>query len=292
MLLIFCFLPVGLAQKTSLVRDGEIPERLCGGFQWSEGPVFHPDGFLLFTDMPRNTIMKFERGKLSVFRKKMAQPNGLALDEHGRLHVCQHGKGRLIRISKRGRVSVLARKFKGKRLSHPNDLVIRSDGGIYFTDHGFSPDKEKEEGRFPDMAGVYYLPSEGALKCVSTDFIKPNGLALSPDERRLYVNDTERSEIRVFEVSPDGSLSDGNVFAVMHGDRGVADGMETDDGGNIYSAGPGGIWVFDPKGILIEKIAFPEQVSNLAWGDDGRSLYVTTGQSLYRLKMNTGKRLR
>lgn len=235
--------------------------------------------------------MKYDRGKLSVYRKKMAQPNGMALDENGRLYVCQHGKRRVIRISKRGRVSVLAKKFKGERLNHPNDLLIRSDGGIYFTDHGFSAEEKKEQGEV-DRAGVYFLPAEGALRRVATDLARPNGLALSPDERRLYVNDTERSEIRVFEVSSDGTLSGGDIFAAMDGDRGVADGMETDDAGNVYSAGPGGIWIFEPSGSLIEKIVFPEQVSNMTWGDDGKSLYVTTGHSLYRLKMKSGKRLR
>ncbi len=286
----FCFF-VHAAEAESLIREGEVPEKLCEGLQWGEGPVYHPDGYLLFSDMPQNTIMKYSPGKLSVYLRGMAKPNGLALDAQGRLYVCQHGERRIIRIEKDGGVTVLADKFNGKRLNNPNDLVIRSDGSIYFTDHSFS-NHARSQVKELAFNGVYFCSPNGELRWVSNDFARPNGLALSPDEKHLYVNDTEHCYIRAFDVASDGTLSGGSIFAEMSGKDGVADGMETDAEGRVFSTGPGGVWIFDTTGALIQKIDFPEQTTNLAWGDDGKSLYVTCGHGLYRVKMKTGERIR
>jgi len=283
--------PARSAKAESLVQKGAVLEKLCDGFQWAEGPVYHPDGYLLFSDMPKNAIMKYGSGKLSVYLSGMEMPNGLALDAQGRLCVCEHHGRRVIRLEKDGAITVLADRYLGKRLNAPNDLVIRSDGGIYFTDHSFSH-PEKTEIKELDFNGVYFLSSSGTLRLVSNDFARPNGLALSPDEKRLYVNDTERGHIRVFNLGQGGMESGGSVFASMSGERGIADGMKTDKEGNVFSTGPGGIWVLSPSGTLIQKINLPEQASNLAWGDDGKSLYITCGGSLYRLKMKTGKQIK
>lgn len=275
-------------------------ETLSGGFKFIEGPVWDKRGFLLFSDISANTIYKWTPdGQISIFRHPAGRANGNTLDLEGRLITAEHDR-RLIRTEKNsaltaklaggnppsGRLRVLAQRYGSKRLNSPNDVVVKSDGSIYFTDPPYGISKEKEELGF---YGVYLRSPDGTLILLTKEMVRPNGLAFSPDEKKLYVSDSENGHIRVFQVKSDGKLTNGRVFAQLQApaDKGVPDGMKVDVQGNIYCSGPAGIWVFSPNGQLLGKIIVPEVVTNLAWGDlDYKSLYITATKSLYRIRLN------
>lgn len=270
-------------------------EKIAGGFEFTEGPVWHPDGFLLFSDIPANTIYQWrplaERGtastgeEISVFRQPSGKANGNALDILGRLVTAEHENRRLSLTKKDGQVVTLASHYQEKRLNSPNDMVVKSDGSIYFSDPPFGIKPEQEELGF---YGVYHLTPDGTLTLLVDDFVRPNGIALSPDETKLYVNDSQEGHIRVFDVRPDGTLDNGKLFAKLKppGKDGAADGMEVDVEGNVYSTAPGGIWIFSPNGELLGIIEIPEPPANLTWGDsDGRTLYITAKSGLYRIRL-------
>jgi gluconolactonase len=193
------------------------------------------------------------------------------------------------RIDGQGRVEALAEAYQGKRLNSPNDVVVRSDGSIFFTDPPYGL-RNGTEGKELPFNGVFRLDSGGALHLLVDDFERPNGLAFSPDEKTLYVDDSARFHIRAFDVAPDGSLSNGRVWAELKGkpeERGVPDGMKVDADGNVYCTGPGGVWVFGEGGRLLGRVVMPEVTANLAWGDpDWRTLYLTASTSLYRLRLS------
>lgn len=266
-------------------------ETLDGRFKFNEGPVYHPDGYLLFSDEQQNTIYRWDpRARTEVFRHPARRPNGLALDGQGRLLVCEHETRRVSRTEADGRIVTLADRFDGKRLNSPNDLVVRGDGTIFFTDPPFGL-PNLSEGKELSVNGVYKLSSNGTLTLVAKDFELPNGLVFSPDEKRLYVNDSAKRHIRVFQVKADGTLSGGRVFARMPGeaDEWGADGMKVDARGNVYSAGAKGVWIFAPTGKLRGRIFAPEVITNLAWGDkDRKTLYLTGMTSLYRVRRAVG----
>jgi sugar lactone lactonase YvrE len=261
-------------------------EKLSDGFKFTEGPVWHPSGFLLFSDIPANTIYKWTSdGKVSVFRRPVGNSNGNTLDREGRLITAQHNR-QLTRIEKNEKVSVLAERYQGKRLNSPNDVVVKSDGRIYFTDPPYGIKQEQEELGF---YGIYRWQADGTLSLLSKQMLRPNGIAFSPDEKKLYVSDSEKLYIRVFDVKADGSLTNSKVFAQLPGpkDKGVPDGMKVDITGNIYCSGSGGVWIFSPTGQLLGKIAVPESVTNLAWGNkDYKTLYITASNSIYRIRLN------
>jgi gluconolactonase len=276
-------------------------ERVAGGFEFTEGPVFR-DGALLFSSPNTNTIYRWEEGRgVTVFRSKSGyagtdigryhQPgsNGLAFDPDGRLAICQHGNRRVIRVNPHGDVTVLADAYEGRRLNSPNDLVYRSDGTLYFTDPPFGlPEAFDDPARELDVSGVFRV-RDGEVVLVCADLEGPNGLAFSPDERFLYVGnwDLERKVIMRYEVDAAGDLSNGVVFHDMTGAPGedAIDGVKVDAAGNVYACGPGGIWVLSPEGRRLALLGLPEEPHNLAWGEDDRTLYVTALTSVYRLRL-------
>jgi gluconolactonase len=279
-------------------------ERLADRFQFTEGPVWVPDGYLLFSDPNANRIYRYSPdGQVSIFRTKSGyagidvgdygQPgsNGLALDGQGRLTICEHGNRRVSRLEKNGVLTVLADRHEGKRLNSPNDLVYRSDGALYFTDPPFGLPRFHDDPRKElPFSGVFCL-RVGTLAVVSTDLLGPNGLAFSPDEKYLYVDnwDVKKKVVMRYEVRPDGTLAGGTVFFDMAGAPGeeALDGLKVDRQGNLYVSGPGGVWVISPAAKHLGTLRLPELPANFAWGDeDGRTLYFTARTGLYRLRLN------
>ncbi len=285
-------------------RDAKI-EKLASGFLFTEGPVWHPDGFLLLSDPNANTIYRWTPdGQVSVFRPKSGyagvdigeykQPgsNGLTLDAEGRLSINEHGRRRVVRQERNGTITVLAERYDGKRLNSPNDLVYKSDGTLYFTDPPFGLPKVFDDKRKElPFSGVYRVVN-GKAHLLTRDLTGPNGLTFSPDERFLYVSnwDEQRKVIMRYPVRPDGTLGTGTVFVdATRSDPGEQawDGVKVDREGNVYAAGPGGIWIIAPDGTHLGTISAPETPANLAWGDeDARTLYMTARTGLYRIRLN------
>jgi gluconolactonase len=278
-------------------------EKLAGGFGFTEGPVWVSNKYLLFSDIPNNAILKWDPSegtsefmKRSGYNRTDAPPgshigsNGLTLDREGRLIICEHGNRRITRLGMDGSRTVLADKYQGKRLNSPNDVVCKSDGTIYFTDPPYGlPQRDTDPEKELLFNGIYRL-SEGQLQLLCKDLNRPNGLAFSPDEKYLYVSNSDSARkiwVR-FDVASDGTLSKGGVFydATQESAEGVPDGLKVDRLGNLYCTGPGGIWIFAPTGKHLGTLEFPEPPANCNWGDDGKSLYITARTSLYRLRLN------
>jgi len=278
----------------AILDDNAQVEKVAGDFQFTEGPLWHPEGFLLFSDIPANTIYQWTPNKKpEIFRRPSGNANGNTLDREGRLLTAEHSNRRVSRTEKDGSIVTLASQYEGKRLNSPNDLVVKSEGSIYFTDPPYGIKPEQEELGF---YGVYRLAPDGKLTLLVKDFVRPNGIAFSPDEKKLYVNDSEKGHIRVFDVKPDGTLENGQLFAELKdpSKKGVPDGMKVDQEGNVYSTGAGGIWVFSGSGNLLGILEVPEVAANLAWGDslqdssasrDYKTLYITASNSLYRIRL-------
>jgi gluconolactonase len=269
--------------------DQEI-EELATGFGGergpAEGPVWWQEGaYLLFSDIGNNRRMKWEPGKgVTLVQQPTNEANGLTRDRQGRLVACEHLARRVTRQDPDGSITVVANNYHARRLNRPNDVVVKSDGSIYFTDPGLG----RIESEL-DFCGVYRVsPDLGSIHVLVWDFVMPNGLAFSPDESILYVNDSRRRHIRAFDVEPTGllALATDRVFATLQDDRiGVADGMKVDVEGNVYCTGPGGIWIFAPSGTHLGTIATGVQTTNVAWGDAGWStLYFTTWHTLGRIR--------
>src|SRR5215471_1673256 len=287
----------------AILTPGTKIQRLAAGFQFTEGPVWdRAGGYLLFSDPNNNLIYRWSPdGEVSVYRShsgytgfnvgEYGQPgsNGLTLDREGRLTINEHGNRRVTRLEKNGVLTVLADRYKGKRLNSPNDLVYRSDGVLYFTDPPFGLPKFFEDPRKElPFSGVFCLIN-GELKLVSTDLDGPNGLAFSPDEKFLYVDnwDIKRKIIMRYEVRPDGTLTNGKVFfdATAEPGEDAWDGMKVDQEGNLYLSGPGGLWIISAEGKHLGTIAGPEHPHNMAWGDaDGKTLYLCARTGLYRIR--------
>ncbi|MGE0462807.1 MAG: SMP-30/gluconolactonase/LRE family protein [Vicinamibacterales bacterium] len=295
------------ARARLALPDEPVLEHLASGFQFTEGPVWNPaDQSLLFSDPNDNTIYRWrDEDGVSVFRVKSGytgadiglyhQPgsNGLALDSQGRLTIAEHGNRRVTRLEKNGALTILADRHQGKRLNSPNDLVYRSDGALYFTDPPFGlPRVFDDPLKELSTSGVFRL-KDGRLDLLSTDLEGPNGIAFSPDERYLYVTnwDVRRKVIMRYEVAADGTLAAGRVFFDMTGAPGedALDGVKVDDAGDLFVSGPGGLWVLDAAGVHLATVRLPELAANMAWGDDGRSLYLTARTGLYRLRTRIGR---
>ena len=252
--------------------------QLGTGFTFTEGPIWHPvDHYLLFSDMPADVRRRWDaRGGVREVRRPSNKHNGMTYDADLNLIVCEHATSSLVRERADGRREVLATHFDGKELNSPNDVCVRSDGSIYFSDpwYGRMPVYGVERPRQLGFQGVYRVPPGGGQPQLLVDrnrFDQPNGLCFSPDEKLLYVNDTVKCLIWAFEVNADGSLSTGRMFASgirSELEPGVPDGMKCDAEGNIWVTAPGGVWVYSPSGSLLGKVRVPELVSNLAWGGD------------------------
>jgi gluconolactonase len=288
----------------ALVPAGAVAQRLATGFDFTEGPVWH-DGGLLFSSPNTNCVYRWTPpGRVTVFRPKSGytgvdigryhQPgsNGLSLDPSGRLVICQHGNRRVLRVNPHGDTTVLADAYDGKRLNSPNDLVFRSDGTLYFTDPPFGLpggfDDPKKELPFSGVFGV----RDGSTFLLTDELTGPNGLAFSPDERFLYVGDWDLAHKAVvrYPIAPDGSASGpGELFVDLTDEPGedAIDGIKVDRAGNVYICGPGGIWVVAADGAVLGLLRLPEAPHNLAWGDDGSTLYVTAMTSIYRIALTT-----
>jgi gluconolactonase len=269
-----------------ILDDSAKLEKVAGDFQFIEGPIWHPDGFLLFSDIPANIIYKLTSNQqVEVFRRPSGKANGNTLDKENRLLTAEHENRRVSRTEKDGKVITLADRYEGKRLNSPNDLVVKSDGSIYFTDPSYGVSKDREELGF---YGVYRLASDGKLTLLVKDLVLPNGIAFSPDEQKLYVNNSEAKYIAVFDVKPDGTVTNERLFADLKdaSQGGVPDGLKVDLEGNVYSTGPGGVWILSPDGKVLGKISVPETATNLAWGEsDRKTLYITANTSLYRIRL-------
>jgi gluconolactonase len=276
----------------TVVESGD-PELLATGFQFTEGPVWHPDGYLLFSDIPANRIHRWTPdGQVDVWREPSGNSNGLTLDRENRLVACEHGNRRVSCAGADGSVNSLADRYEGRRLSSPNDLVVKSDGTVYFTDppYGITPSESSsysEEQEQP-CNGLYRILGDGSVELLVDDFDRPNGLAFSPGESILYVDDSPRRHVRAFDVRADGSLTNSRIFADMdHPQPGSPDGMKINAEGTLFVAGATGIWVFEPDGACLGVLVTPERPANCAWGDDDRrSLYITARPSLYRIRVS------
>ena len=277
--------------------------KLAEGFKFTEGPVWTRDG-LLFSDPNANTIYRYSKdGKLSVFRTpsgysgtdiaEYRQPgsNGITLDHAGYIVFNQHGNRRIVRLDNEGRESVVADRFEGKRFNSPNDLVYRSDGTLFFTDPNFGLPKFGDDPRKElPHTGVYSL-YKGKLRLLTTELSGPNGIALSPDEKYLYVGnwDDNKKVVYRYELQPDGSVRNGRLFIDLTPIKGedAIDGVKVDVEGNVYISGPGGLHVVSAAGKLLGTVITPQHVHNMAWGDDdGKTLYLCARTGLYRMRLN------
>jgi gluconolactonase len=282
--------------------DPWAPVRQLGtGFQFTEGPIWHPrDGYLLFSDMPGDVRRRWDRSGVTEVMRPANKCNGLTYDADLNLLVCEHATSSLVRERPDGRRETLASHFEGMELNSPNDVCVKSDGSIYFSDpwYGRMPVYGVERPRQLGFQGVYRIPPGGGEPQLLVDrylFEQPNGLCFCPTEDRLFVNDTVQHLIRVFDVLPDGRLGSGRVFAsgiVSPTEPGVPDGMKCDAQGNVWVCGPGGVWVYSIRGDLIGKLRVPELVGNLAWGGpDWRTLFLTATHSVYAVETKVGPRI-
>jgi gluconolactonase len=283
-------------------------ERIAGGHKWVEGPVWNrKEGYLLFSDVAKNSVYKWQDGKgESLFLKPSGytgktpfdglEPgsNGLTYDQEGRLVLAEHGDRRIARLERSGRKTTLVDRFDGKRINSPNDLVFKSNGDLYFTDPPFGLPKSFDDPRKElPFQGVYRYSKNGKLMLLAHDIKAPNGIAFSPDEKKLYLSNADRNNAVwiVYGVAPDGNIVNGKVLfnatASTKSKRGVPDGMKLDREGNLFAAGPGGIYVIGPDGAHLGSIETGLPTGNVAWGEDGSTLFITSNTNVYRLKLTT-----
>lgn len=265
------------------------PEQIATGFEFAEGPAWHPSGYLYFVDLRRSQRLRVHigSGTVEVTAENTNRSNGQVFDHSGRLAVCQSGLRRIIAINDDGTETVLADRYQGKRLNAVNDIVVHSDGSLLFTNpQGQLSGPDAEIG----YSGVYRIDGDGEVTEVCAGMNLPNGLAFSPDESLLYVSNTRPDpKLYVFDMLPDGTAVNQQVFSEMPlidgtEKNGVPDGMKVDAAGRVYCTGPGGIWAWEPGGSHIGTLEFPEVTTNIAFGgSDGRSMFVTTHHAVYRL---------
>jgi gluconolactonase len=287
-----------------LVPPNALIEKCAEGFNWSEGPVWFKDS-LVFSDVPENVIFQWKPGQTAatVFMKPsgMLTPhpgfqeqgsNGLGVDAQGRLLICQHGERRVARVEKDGSQTALADRFEGKHFNSPNDLALRKNGDLYFTDPPYGLEKLNDSPiKELTWNGVYRIAADGKVSLVIKDLTFPNGIAFSPDEKTLYiaVSDPKHTNIMAYDVQADGSVANGREFfnaeaAKKPGLKGGCDGMKVDAHGNVWATGPGGVLVLSPQGKHLGTLLTGQQTGNCAWGDDGSTLYICADMFLCRVK--------
>ena len=275
---------LGAIGSAALAQESQEPqmERVATGFQFTEGPAWSREGFLLFSDVPNNNIIKYVPGqKATIFRENSNGANGNVFDAQGRLYSCESRTRRVVRMDKKGSIQVLAEKWEGKRLNAPNDIVVRKDGHAYFTDPAFG---NQADTRDLDFYGVYHITPKGELNLIAKPTGRPNGIAFSPNGHVLYVANSDEHNVRAYDVDRNGDTAGERV--VISGVDGVPDGIRVDEKGNIYVAA-NGIAVYDPHGKLIETLGMVETPANCTFGDsDFDSLYITARTSLYRIRRN------
>ena len=301
----------------AIVPEKATLQKVAGGFTWTEGPVWIHAGYLLFAEITSDSIREVTpAGGASIFIQpsgyKGSVPyggpepgsNGMTLDSKGRLTVAGHAGRtvwRLETLNPKGHITILADSYQGRRLNSPNDLVYRSDGSLYFTDppYGLRTQDDTDPEKQLKVNGVYRIPgalqqAPGAqpdrakLQMIIQDLPRPNGIAFSPDEKYLYVSDSGKEIWMKYTVQPNGSVTDGRLFADASGDKriGGPDGIKVDRSGNLYGSGPGGVWILSPEGKHLGTIDMPEKASNIAWGGtDARTLYITDSASVYRITL-------
>jgi gluconolactonase len=309
-------------QKSDQAFDDIVPAgakltQIATGFTWTEGPIWTKSGVLLFADIPSNTIRRWTSGEgVTIFIQPSGytdpepyrgiEPgsNGMTLDNSGRLTVAGHARRnvwRLETLDPKGQITVLADRYQGKKLNSPNDLVYKSDGALYFTDppYGLETQSDKDPKKELQVNGVYRIPgardmkpgaspANAKLQLLVKDLPRPNGIAFSPDEKILYVSNSEPKFWMRYTVKHDGSVGEGKMFFDAKAEQapGSPDGIKVDQKGNLYGAGPGGVWIFSPDGKHLGTIPCTEKVANVAFaGDDNRTLYVTASTSVYTINL-------
>jgi gluconolactonase len=292
----------------NLVPAGALLEKLVDDHGWTEGPAWvSAGGYLLFSDVAKNAIYRWKEGQgesvvlqpsgytgRAPFAGAEPGSNGIAVDPEGRLVFCQHGDRRIVRRELDGRLTVLVERYQGKRINSPNDLVLRSNGDLYFTDPPFGlPNSYRDPAKELPFQGVYRLGRDGRLTLLTSELSGPNGIAFSPDERTLYVSNADAKRLlwMAYPVKSDGTLGPGRVFydgtTTFAGRRGTADGMKVDTKGNIFGVGPGGVYVFAPDATLLGWFDFGGNVGNVAWGEDGSTLFIAANAAVYRVRLST-----
>ena len=304
---------IGTIERSDRRIDRLVPcdatmQRLAEGFDWAEGPAWdRSGGYLLFSDVPRNTVFKWKEGEQAraflnpsgftgkqVIDSREPGSNGLVFDPGGRLVLCQHGDRRVARLESDGRFTTLADRYQGKRFNSPNDAVFKSNGDLYFTDppfglRGLNEDPKKE---LP-FNGVFRLSKDGTVTLLTREMTFPNGLSFSPDEKTLYVANSDPNQAiwMAFDMRDDGTLGKGRVFfdatPTVPSKKGLPDGMKVDRSGNLFATGPGGVLVFDPDGTHLGTLNTGEATANCGWGDDGSVLYITADMNLCRIRLTT-----
>lgn len=285
----------------ALVPKDAIIEKVGTGFQFTEGPLWRPDGHLWFSDVTGNVVRSITPdGKVQVLIEKAGGetnapagsfigPNAMIADKDGYVLLCQHTNRRIVRLDKDLNQTVYLDKFEGKRFNSPNDLVYKSDGALYFTDPPYGLLKQDDDPAKELKFNGVFRYANGKLQAIIKDLSRPNGIAFSPDEKILYIsNSDEKHKIWMrYDVNADGTVSNGKVFAdaTSDPDAGLPDGMKVDSLGNLYSSAPGGTWVFSPDGKHIGTIKPGESPANCAWAEDGKTLYITATTSVYRIKL-------
>lgn len=287
----------------SIIPDDAVIEKLTDGFTFIEGPLWRPSNVLWFSDVVGNVVRQWSPdGKVTEVLRPggydgnalpvggFVGPNGMTSDKDGAVLICQHGNRRIARRDKDGKLTTVIDSFEGKKLNSPNDLVHHSDGSLYFTDPPYGlPKQDEDPAKELKFNGVYRL-SGGKIQLLVKDMTRPNGIALSPDEKTLYVaNSDEKKKLWMrYDVAADGTLANGRVFFDVTKETadGLPDGLKVDTKGNIYATGPGGVWIFTPEGEHLGTIMPTEVPANCGWGDDGKTLYMTARTGLYRIKLS------
>lgn len=290
-----------------IAPDAQI-EKLAEGFKWAEGPVWYRrENCLLFSDVPRNTVYKWKEGSFEAaeFLKpsgytgkipRTGEPgsNGLTVDSHGALVLCQHGDRRVARLETNRQLTPLAEHYKWRRFNSPNDLVYKSNGDLYFTDPPYGLEGNNDDPKKELMFnGVYRLAKDGTVTLLTGELSRPNGIAFSPDEKTLYVanSDPQKAIWMAFDVKPDGTINNGRVFfnatAAVATKKGLPDGMKVDAAGNIFATGPGGVYIFTSDGRHLGTIDTGEPTANCGWGGNGTVLYITANDKLCRIQTRT-----